>query len=60
MDDNRFPSGSSNGPAVTMCYEDAEGRLWVTNEEYITQVNFCPFCGYEAPNQIPWEGSDAG
>lgn len=50
-----FPSGGTSGPAVTICYEDPAGRLWVTNGEYMTRVNFCPFCGYEARQQIDWE-----
>jgi len=36
------------GATITYCYEDAEGKLWVTNEEYASQVNFCPYCGYKA------------
>lgn len=28
------------------------GELWVTNDEYSSQVNFCPVCGYKAPKQI--------
>jgi hypothetical protein len=36
------------GPAIYMCEEDDEGKLWVTNGEYASQVNYCPYCGYEA------------
>ena len=35
------------GEAITYCYEDLEGKLWVTNEEYASQVNFYPYCGYK-------------
>jgi len=37
------------GEAVDQCCEDAEGRFWVTNEEYASQVKFCPYCGEKAP-----------
>jgi hypothetical protein len=40
------------GAAVTKCYEDEQGFLWVTNDEYGTRVNFCPFCGYQAKNCV--------
>lgn len=36
------------GIAVSYCYEDADGKLWVGNIEYESQVNFCPVCGYKA------------
>jgi len=39
---------SAYGAAITYCYEDADGKLWVTNEEYASQVNFCPYCGSKA------------
>ena len=29
-----------------------EGTLWVWNDEYATQVNFCPFCGQAAQVQV--------
>lgn len=41
-----------HGPAIEICEESPEGELWVSNSEYATQVNFCPFCGYEAKKQI--------
>ena len=33
---------------ITECFMDEKGKLWVENVEANTQVNFCPFCGYEA------------
>jgi len=36
------------GKAISYCYEDTDGKLWITNEEYASQVNFCPYCGYKA------------
>jgi hypothetical protein len=36
------------GAAVTGCQEDAEGRLWIGNGEYGSQVAFCPYCGFKA------------
>ena len=38
----------SFGAAVTDCYEDEEGSLWVSNGEYDSIVNYCPVCGYKA------------
>jgi len=35
------------------CFESVDGRLFVFNGEYGTcQVNFCPFCGFEAKVKI--------
>jgi hypothetical protein len=39
------------GAAVYDCEEDLDGRFWVGNGEYISQVLFCPFTGKPAPNQ---------
>jgi len=36
------------GEAVDGCFEEPDWRLWVTNGEYSSQVNFCPYCGYKA------------
>jgi hypothetical protein len=30
----------------------SEGRMWVGNDEYETQVNFCPFTGKEALTEM--------
>lgn len=35
------------GPAIKVCYEDDQGRLWAENGEYSSRVNFCPVCGYK-------------
>lgn len=40
------------GSAITYCKETEEGILYVSNNEYTSQVNFCPFCGYEAKRKI--------
>lgn len=37
-----------HGTAIDRCYEDLDKKLFVDNREYGSQVNFCPFCGYEA------------
>jgi hypothetical protein len=34
-------------PAIIICYEKSDGTLWVTNDEYSSRVNYCPFCGYQ-------------
>ena len=40
------------GAAIRYCYEDVDGKLWITNEEYASQVNFCPYCGYKAKVKV--------
>lgn len=40
------------GPAITNCWEDDDGRLCVSNGEYMSQVNFCPFCGKGAKVRV--------
>ena len=37
----------ADGEAVCECYEE-NGKLFVVNGEYKSQVNYCPFCGYKA------------
>jgi hypothetical protein len=36
------------GEAISDCYEQINGELWVSNGEYSSQVNYCPYCGYKA------------
>lgn len=40
------------GPAVILCVEADNTTLWVSNDEYASQVNYCPKCGYEAKVKI--------
>lgn len=40
------------GCAIWVCYEDELDELVVENGEYGSQVNYCPYCGYEAKNKI--------
>jgi hypothetical protein len=47
----RPPKPISSGPAITSCYETSDGRFIVSNDEYASQVNFCPFCGTSAPRR---------
>ena len=42
----------SYGDAIRDCTEDEDGRLFVDNCEYGSQVNFCPYCGYEAKIKV--------
>ena len=46
------------GSAIFECCEDEERRLWASNEEYSSQVAFCPYCGFEAkvPPTVKWGG----
>lgn len=39
------------GAAINICYEDDQGKLWVTNGEYESGVNYCPWCGYKCQHQ---------
>lgn len=38
---------------VTACFEDYKGHLWLTGStgRLMSQVNFCPFCGFQALNE---------
>jgi wobble nucleotide-excising tRNase len=36
------------GEAIADCYEKINGELWVSNGEYSSQVNYCPYCGHKA------------
>jgi hypothetical protein len=40
------------GQAVSSCGENEDGSLWVSNDEYASQVNFCPYCGFKAKVQL--------
>ena len=40
------------GDAIYICYEDEIGELIVSNGEYGSQVNYCPYCGYKAKKKI--------
>jgi len=42
------PSYAIYGIAVYYCTEHDDGTLWIGNDEYENQINFCPFCGYKA------------
>lgn len=46
----RLPHGGY-GEALDECYEDEDNKLWVSNGEYASQVNYCPYCGYKAKHQ---------
>ena len=40
------------GVAIFECFENGDGELIVTNDEYGNRVNYCPYCGYKAKNQM--------
>ena len=40
------------GPAIGWCIEYPAGEFWVSNGEYASQVNYCPYCGTKAPIQV--------
>lgn len=44
----KFRTVSENyGVAADYC-EEADGKLWIGNGEYRSQVNYCPYCGFKA------------
>ena len=51
-----FPS-DAYGPAIGLCEENEAGELWCGSGEYETRVNYCPFCGYAAPQMVEWKPS---
>ncbi len=36
------------GESIAYCGESLDGTLWVSNDEYCSQVAFCPYCGLKA------------
>ena len=49
----RYYSNSAlYGEAVNYTYIKKDGTMWLGNDEYETQVNFCPFTGWAAPVQM--------
>lgn len=48
---NKSPS-DLYGTAIKHCIIREDGTMWVDNEEYSTQVNFNPWTGEPAPNQM--------
>jgi hypothetical protein len=45
------------GPAINECWSTLDGTMWAGNIEYTSQVNFCPYCGYEALTRVGAEPS---
>lgn len=43
------------GVAIRYTCIDDEGKMWVGNDEYETQVNYCPMTGEKAPVQMKSE-----
>tara|TARA_B100000686_G_C16424358_1_gene778822 strand:+ start:260 stop:490 length:231 start_codon:yes stop_codon:yes gene_type:complete len=42
------------GPAITTSFEE-DGQIYVTNGEYISRVNYCPYTGKEADDTFSIE-----
>ena len=40
------------GGAIYYTRIDEEGKMWIGNDEYESQVNFCPMTGIEAPVKL--------
>ncbi len=47
------------GQAINRVHMNEKGEMWVTNGEYATQVNFCPFTGVEAIKKMKVVDSDS-
>jgi len=50
--DNYFSPDGLWGVAIRYTRIDEEGKMWVGNDEYESQVNFCPMTGIEAPVKL--------
>jgi hypothetical protein len=48
------------GAAISHCSENELGELWVTNDEYASRVNFCPYCGHKAARQMTFVSGKNG
>ena len=54
-------SESNCGAAIGSCAEYKDGTLWAGHSEYLSQVSFCPYCGFKAEVPaviIPYEVDD--
>jgi hypothetical protein len=45
---------------INECYENEDGRLWFIygDNPKSTQVNYCPYCGFESEEPLEMEGED--
>ena len=53
-----LPTGAVNGGwghAILECFQAEGTRMFAGNDEYMSQVNYCPFCGQKATIQIDME-----
>ncbi len=41
-----------HGEAVTLVAHE-DGRWWARNSEYRSEIEHCPFCGWELPERVP-------
>ncbi len=49
------PIGSSrggSGSAIDFVYSDADGKMWGTDGQKCSRINFCPYTGYESKNKF--------
>lgn len=46
------------GPSITTIYMEDDGKMWVENGEYASQVNFCPFTGTPAETKMEVVGTE--
>jgi len=55
MEESKYSFYTKNGlygRAIEYSRIDSEGRMWVGNGEYESQVNYCPMTGKQAPIQL--------
>ena len=51
---SRFDELAPHGYGEAICWitETEDGRMWAMNDEYTSQINFCPFTGQKAKKVI--------
>lgn len=45
-------TAGDNGAAIISCTESSNGEMWVGDGELASRVNYCPYCGMQATNQM--------
>ncbi len=44
------------GTAITQCFEREDGRFFAGNDEYTSEVDYCPMCGKKAKTPTKRKG----
>jgi len=48
------------GRAIITCYEHSDGRFFVSNYEYASEVDYCPMCGEKSKTPAKRKGENDG